>query len=242
MTNLATTDNVPEVPKDLTDLYAVLGIERSATPGEIKAAYRTKAMLYHPDRNSTSPESTKIFQACKLAYEILMDPEKREHYDTTGKIKVDDQKLRDEAVNVLNNTLIQAIDAIAQSQDPGLEVWKISPIQSVRQKLSQDLSVGNQNLQALKRTIKRYEAMLKRFKSKKNPDFALSSVGIMMNAKLENMIDSIESVQNMLKIHEYALQLITDYEYDSSMPADVVAAQQANPMSMMQFFINTGNR
>jgi curved DNA-binding protein len=51
--------------------HAVLGISASASPEEIKAAYRKLAMEHHPDRNGGSEESAKKFQEIQAAYDML---------------------------------------------------------------------------------------------------------------------------------------------------------------------------
>ena len=67
-----------------TDFYEILGIERSADAGTIKAAYRKLAMQYHPDRNQGCKENEAKFKAVSAAYECLKDPQKRAAYDRYG--------------------------------------------------------------------------------------------------------------------------------------------------------------
>lgn len=61
----------------MTDYYNVLGVARTATPEEIKRAYRKLAALHHPDRGG----DTAKFQEIQAAYATLGDPEKRAQYD-----------------------------------------------------------------------------------------------------------------------------------------------------------------
>src|SRR6202044_3641728 len=67
-----------------TDYYEILSVERTASDGEIKTAYRKLAMQFHPDRNPDNPEAEEKFKACSEAYSILSDPEKRAAYDRYG--------------------------------------------------------------------------------------------------------------------------------------------------------------
>lgn len=60
--------------------YEILGINKNATEVEIKKAYRSASLKYHPDRNSSSDAIAKI-QQINEAYEILSDKEKKQNYD-----------------------------------------------------------------------------------------------------------------------------------------------------------------
>lgn len=63
------------------DHYKVLGIERTATQEEIKAAYRKKAMEFHPDRNPGDKEAERKFKEMQAAYDVLGDPTQKARYD-----------------------------------------------------------------------------------------------------------------------------------------------------------------
>ena len=71
------------------DLYEVLGVAKSASKEEIKAAYRKLAMKYHPDRNPDNKEAEEKFKEAAAAYEVLSNDEKRAQYDQFGEAGMD---------------------------------------------------------------------------------------------------------------------------------------------------------
>lgn len=70
---------------DFVDYYKILGIDKTATPKDIKNAYRKLARKYHPDLNQNDNNAKKNFQEINQANEVLSDPEKRKKYDQYGK-------------------------------------------------------------------------------------------------------------------------------------------------------------
>lgn len=67
------------------DLYAVLGVKRTATSEEVKKAYRKLALRWHPDKNPHNrEEAERRFKEISEAYEILSDERKRRIYDAYG--------------------------------------------------------------------------------------------------------------------------------------------------------------
>ena len=64
----------------MQDYYEILGLDPSATAGEILRAFRRLALIYHPDVNR-SPDAAETFQRINSAYQVLIDPAMRAEYD-----------------------------------------------------------------------------------------------------------------------------------------------------------------
>jgi len=67
----------------MQDYYNILGVSRDASEQDIKKAYRSLSLKYHPDRNPSEEAKTKI-QEINAAYEVLGDEGKKRNYDMGG--------------------------------------------------------------------------------------------------------------------------------------------------------------
>lgn len=68
------------------DYYMVLGVQKDATPEDIKKAFRKLAFQHHPDRNSENGAEER-FKEINEAYQVLSDIEKRATYDRVGHVE-----------------------------------------------------------------------------------------------------------------------------------------------------------
>lgn len=66
------------------DYYKILGVDKSIPQKDVKAAYRKRAKLFHPDLHPNDPKAKAKFQALNEAYDVIGDPQKRAKYDKYG--------------------------------------------------------------------------------------------------------------------------------------------------------------
>lgn len=69
----------------MTDYYSILGVNKSATPVDIKAAFRRLAKKHHPDKNPNNPQSSVIFKSILEAYTVLSNSNSKARYDNLNK-------------------------------------------------------------------------------------------------------------------------------------------------------------
>lgn len=69
---------------DYKDYYKILGVERKASADDIRKAYRSLAMQYHPDKNPGDKKAEDKFKEINEAYQVLSDEKKRARYDQLG--------------------------------------------------------------------------------------------------------------------------------------------------------------
>jgi molecular chaperone DnaJ len=68
------------------DYYKVLGVQETATPKEIKSAFRTLSRQYHPDTNAGDPAAEERFKEISAAYDVVGDEAKRKEYDEARRL------------------------------------------------------------------------------------------------------------------------------------------------------------
>jgi DnaJ family protein C protein 9 len=83
---MSSPDDLTEGEPPAIDPYEVLGLERTASPDEVKSAYRKAALKTHPDKapDDKKDEAKEKFQQVAFAYAVLSDPARRKRYDETG--------------------------------------------------------------------------------------------------------------------------------------------------------------
>jgi curved DNA-binding protein CbpA len=176
--------------------YETLGVAPTATAKEIHIAYRRKISAAHTDRAGGDND---LAARLNVAYEVLIDPERRKHYDATGANKVDD--VLAQAEQLLVGKAMQWL----QANDNG------NLIQGVLSALCQDLNNVVQNHgqgEHLKQRLERALGRL-RYKGPKTDLVRAAIEGQVKNIE-EKFLLSIKQEETLKR----AIELCQDYEYD----------------------------
>jgi curved DNA-binding protein CbpA len=103
----------------MEDLYAILGVDKNATPKEIKSAYKDKAKRHHPDKGGDE----ELFKKIKEAYDVLSNPLSRKMYDATGKIE--NISFENGVKNLFDNYIIPELIKIEKTSFERVNVIKL---------------------------------------------------------------------------------------------------------------------
>ena len=107
------------------DYYDVLGVNKNATPDELKSAYRKLAVKYHPDKNPGDKVAEDKFKEASEAYGILSDKSKKENYDNFGHAAFENGGGRGGFGGFGGGMLPPGLDAL-KAAAPGLDPDKIA--------------------------------------------------------------------------------------------------------------------
>ena len=180
-------------------LYDDLDLPKTCTSEEIKQKYRILAQLHHPDKGG----DVEKFKRMKLAYEVLSDPIKREHYDSTGD-HYDDINLDSEVMGRLAVMLSQFVQHI----NPEIDDLILKMRMEIRglQQLTSIAIIECNNLIAKLNTIS------KKIKLKKEGENLLKSV---VDKKILGLHTEIINHKRGLIVFARMLEVLDDYHFSS---------------------------
>jgi len=180
------------------DLYAVLGVDKTASPKEIREAYQRQAMEHHPDRGGDA----ELFKLIQRAYAICKDPAKRAEYDSTGVVPGTDPD-RDTAEAMVKSAVL----ALLQVQHVKLEYLDIVKSVSIDMLRKTELCRGVRK--ALRKTLKKLKANKKRASS--------GLVLVVFETSIKQLEADLVVSEQDLKILGIVMKLVNEctYEFDT---------------------------
>lgn len=184
-------------------LYEILGVQKDATPEEIKAAFRRLAKSNHPDHvdEERRAESTQRMSLINRAHDILSDPEKRAQYDRTGEEPGTANTIEKQAEEALATLFSKYLDE-EQEFIHGDICARLTEF-AIRIHSQQQSNVGKikQKLTALERKLKRIER-----KSEGNDLFKMVA-----EEKIANGRKVLAKTEDEVKISAMLIELLKDY-------------------------------
>lgn len=201
-------------------LYETLGIEKNATPKEVRAAYRRKAKAVHPDAGG----STAAFQSVSLAHRILSDDEKRKQYDNTGRVDDNADAAQASALQIIHQAVMTLVS------DPNC-IYRDLVAEMKRSITGSIQNLKNQQTMTNKQ-IDKAEDVRKRFKVKRGQDF----ISQMLGNEINNARKVSAQMETQIAASELALTILSDASF----------TPEARPVQTMQTTTNiytnlTGN-
>lgn len=186
-------------------LYEELEVEKTATPNEIKKAYRKKSKKVHPDHNPDDPEAAEKFGALTRAYDILMDEEKRKRYDAgEDPEKMGEMKTpRDMAVHAVIGLFHSVLDQVDTNST---NVFMV-----MREAIGGSILNFKKEIRKIDRQIDKLQAVAKRIshKKKSHENIFIQSI----EAQIRGIEGDKKQVEDQVKIADISLEIVSDYEY-----------------------------
>ena len=182
-----------------TSLYDDLELPKTSTYEEIKQKYRILAQLHHPDKGGDAEK----FKRIRLAYEVLSDPIKREHYDSTGD-HYDDINLDSEVMGRLAVMLSLFVQHINPEFDDLILKMKFE-IHALQQQTTNAIVECN-NL------ISKMNVISKKIKLKKEGENLLKSV---VDKKILGLHTELINHKRGLIVFARMLEVLEDYHFSS---------------------------
>lgn len=189
----------------MPDFYKDLGVEREATPEEIKAAHRRLVKVHHPDKTGDRKEFEKVSNA----YDVLKDPNKRKYYDEHGKTE---EKLGDIALDIIASVF----DAmLGQDLPPTFDY-----IAGLKEAILGMVMEAETAKLKFEKEITKHEKLVKKFRRKKNKKQGGNFFEAALNVKIRNAKERIGKTSDVSRNAKAALQLLDEYEFEADKSDD----------------------
>lgn len=201
------------------DLYEILGVSKDATPKEIRAAYKSLAQKYHPDKETG--DAVK-FKEIKEAKEILLNPDTRHEYDTTGTVNKG-QTLEGRAEEIIAQIIQGIIDKAEFHGDI------VARVKQGINKGVRDITKTNDQINS---KLAKLKTEVGRVKVK---DGEMNFYESMISAKILMLENAIAVNAKELEAVKLALEMVQEYEDTAPKPDKELFTNFTSPINTGMF-------
>ena len=208
----------------MTNLYAALGVDKSATRAQVHRAYRKMAKKAHPDGGGTAER----FALVKLAHDILSDDERRARYDATSDTSeeaVDNAQA--EAANFIMSAIQQVLATIEQR---GRNPSEYDVLGDTRKIIDAHIATQEQNITNAKRAADEHRKLAKRFKAKKGKVNRISPMLESTASEAERAAVAMRQNLDKLKL---AYDMLGEHNFDFSAPQNFTTTGPARQQGFL---------
>lgn len=176
--------------------YSILGVDKTASPDDIKKAYRKRAKKTHSDAGGDNEDFIKVGKA----YKLLMDPERRSHYNETGE---DGGVVTAE---VIQQQVVQMVMALILKFPDGHDIMALA----VKNIKDQQAELFN-NVRQIRKTAERVVRLAKRIKSKDDKNIFIEAA----QQQAEQMEQVAKGDEIKIQYADKMLDVLKDYKWDA---------------------------
>jgi DnaJ-class molecular chaperone len=190
-------------------LYETLDLSNNPPPdaATIKRAYKRKAKETHPDKGGTNEQFAKVSRA----YLVLSDPVRRQKYDATGDIP--EVSPVDAPLNLLVQFFVTIVSMYANGQ--GADPCTMDLIKVAREQFRKDILEAENHQVKIRRTIKLWQNVEKRFGSKKKVDV----LKLLLAGQVPPLEAQLRLMDEQIALRKDALKLLDGYTFAFDAPA-----------------------
>lgn len=185
-------------------LYEKLGVSENASPEEIKKAHKKKAKENHPDKGGDN----KKFQEIQKAYEVLINPEKRKHYDDTGEVEQEQSTYTTELISYLNMVIVEKIE--------GSSSLEFDLIKYALAKTKDFIKGGEANVKSFESKLSKFEKAKAKVKRRGNQPNFVSNI---LEQKIDLLKNRIKETEAKIDFLKRAHDDIATFEWEFDEPA-----------------------
>lgn len=197
------------------DPYAVLGVERDATPEEVRQAYRRKAQDAHPDKGGAEG----AFPPLQRAYALLKDARRRSSWDQTGRdpgAEPEADARRAEAIRRVVGLFLSAV--LNDQLDPDTH----DLVHLVRDLVADQGVALNNTMVEMRKQIRKCQRAIKRVRVTKGKENLLTGA---LEANINQLKMGLERAEDERKVMDLMRDIICSYGWDlSDADVDMLAA------------------